>query len=134
MKKKIFSLNNFVDKEAECEDEIQSKNSNHLNLNSPISSLNNSINENMEYENNDDNNHKEMLKKIIKKEDEEIEKLIYKKYVISQNMKKPNIPFEKENKIMNKIFSKEIKRNNNNKEKKVSDKVDCLISQKKRRK
>ena len=131
MKKKIFSLNNFVDKEAECEDEMQSKNSNHLNLNSPISSLNNSINENMEYENNDDNNHKEMLKKIIKKEDEEIEKLIYKKYVISQNMKKPNIPFEKENKIMNKIFSKEIKRNNNNKEKKVSDKVHCLISPKK---
>ena len=60
MKKKIFSLNNFVDKEAECEDEIQSKNSNHLNLNSPISSLNNSINENMEYENNDDNNHKKI--------------------------------------------------------------------------
>ena len=36
MKKKII-LKNFAYKEDKCEDEIQSKNSNHLNFNSPIS-------------------------------------------------------------------------------------------------
>ena len=59
MKKKII-LKNFAYKEDECEDEIQSKSSNYVNFNSPISQLNNSINENIEYENNDDNNHKKI--------------------------------------------------------------------------
>lgn len=127
--KKLFSLKNYIDKEAECEDEIQSKKSDNSNLNSPSLSLNNSINENMENENKK-NNHKELLKKIIKKEDEEIEKLIKKKYFISQNIKKPNIPFEKENKIIKKVFSKDISNKNNNKEK-ISNKVHCLISPKK---
>ena len=128
--KKIVSLKNALDKQSEYEDEIQSKNSNNSNLNSPNLSLNNSLNENMDYENNN-NNHKQLLKKLIKKEDEEIEKLIEKKYIISQNIKKPNIPLEKENNIMKKIFSKDISiRNKNNKEK-ISNKIHSLISPKK---
>ena len=121
--KKIFSLNNYIDKEAECEDEIESKKSNESINNSSYLSLNNSLHENMDFDN--INNHKEILKSIIKKEDEEIEKFIEKKYIISQKIKKPNVPFEKENKIIKKVFSKDAGNKNNEK---ISYKIHSKIS------
>ncbi len=116
--KKIFSLNNYIDKEVECEDEIESNKSNESINNSSCLSLNNSLHETMDFDN--INNHKEVLKNIIKKEDEEIEKLIAKKYIVSQKIKKPNIPFEKENKIIKKVFSKDVGKKNNGKNEKIS--------------
>ena len=124
--KKIFNLNNYIEKEAECEDEIESKKSNESINNSSFFSLNNSLNENMDFDN--INNHKKILKNIIKKEDEEIEKFIEKKYIISQKIKKPNIPFEKENKIIKKVFSKDAGNKNNQKNEKISYKTHSVIS------
>ena len=124
--KKIFSLNNYIDKEVECVDEIESNKSNESINNSSCLSLNNSLHETMDFDN--INNHKEVLKNIIKKEDEEIEKLIAKKYIVSQKIKKPNIPFEKENKIIKKVFSKDVGKKNNGKNEKISYKTHPVIS------